>query len=184
MSEMVPATLVLAVLLLLTSITFFSVINLWSEHNALLSEVVALQERRLETSLDINEVALSPGVCPNYSGSFDAAVDNDGATGFTPLEQMDVFVNYLDASDNQVVTRLQHDEDWSLSGLSPDNRNPGQWDSLETGTLTFSVVPGLKPETSGVVLIAAPQGSPTPGTSLPCRMQWRHRVSQPQRPGP
>jgi hypothetical protein len=158
MSEAVPATLILAVLLLLTSFTFFSVVNLWTEHNALLSEVAALEEHRLETSLDIDDVTLSQGVCPNYSGPFDATVVNDGATGFTELDQMDVFVNYLDESNNQIVSRLQHDEDWSLSGLNPDNRNPNHWDSLETGTVTFSVMPGLKPETSGVVLIAAPQG--------------------------
>jgi hypothetical protein len=158
MSEAVPATLILAVLLLLTSFTFFSVVNLWSEHNALLSEVVALQEHRLGTSLEIDTVTLSQGVCPNYSGPFDAIVENDGATGFTELGQMDVFVNYLDDSANQVVSRLEHGDDWSLSALNPDNRNPDQWDSLETGTVTFSVVPGLKPEASGVVIIAAPQG--------------------------
>lgn len=158
MSEALPATLVLAALLILTSTTFFSVINLWSEHSALLSEVAAYQEHRLETSLDISDVALSDGVCPNYSGPFDATIDNNGTTDFYDLDQMDVFLDYVDDSDNKVDGRLQRGADWSLSGLSPDKRNPNQWDAQETGIITFDVSPALKPDTSGVVLISSPQG--------------------------
>lgn len=158
MSEAIPSTLIMAALLLLTSVTFFSVVNLWSEHNGLISQVTALQEQRLETSLEISNVALGEDVCPNYSGPFDAAVENNGATDFTDLDQMDVFLEYVDGSDNEVSSRLDRGPDWSLSGLTPDTRNPNQWDSGETGTVSFGVAPGLKPGTSGVLLLASPQG--------------------------
>lgn len=158
MSEPVPAVLVVATFLLLTTFTFFFLLNVWAQHNDLLAEAAARQQDRLETSLDISQVALDEDVCPNYAGPFEALVDNNGATSFVELDQMDLFLDYVDGSDNKVVSRLQHGSGWALTNLDPDARNPNQWDSAETGTVAFSLDPELNPDTSGVVLLAAPQG--------------------------
>jgi hypothetical protein len=71
---------------------------------------------------------------------------------------MDVLVDYIDAADNKVVTRLQHGADWSISSIVPDDRDPNLWDSAETATVTFALDSELKPDTSGVFIIVAPQG--------------------------
>lgn len=158
MSEPVPAAIITTLILLLTAISFFTLLSIWSQHGAAMNRAAALQEHRLETSLDILQVELSPDACPNYGGPFQALVSNSGATSFTPLEHMDVFVQYSDAADGTVARRLQHETEWQVSSLSPDNRNPNQWDPAETGALDFSLDPKLKPESQGVVVIAAPQG--------------------------
>ena len=45
---------------------------------------------------------------------------------------MDVLVDYTDAADNKVAARLQHGADWSISSITPDERDPNLWNSAET----------------------------------------------------
>jgi hypothetical protein len=52
---------------------------------------------------------------------------------------MDVLVDYTDAADNKVATRLQHGIDWSISSIAPDDRDPNLWNSAETPTVTFTL---------------------------------------------
>jgi hypothetical protein len=158
MSEAVPGTIVLTIFLLLTGFSFFFLISSWVEQDVLKNEAAAFQENRIETRLEISDVRMSPADCPAYTGPFNATIENSGTTDIAEFAQADVLVDYREAGDNKVVSRLQYGTEWTVLNLSPDVRNPNQWDPAETATIEFSLSPGLKPESNGVFLIASPQG--------------------------
>jgi hypothetical protein len=141
---------------LLTTITYFFLVGVWSEHSVLVQEAAGRQEQRLETSLDIESI--DPINCPYYAGPYEAIVENAGSTSFTDVSEMDVLVDYVDAADNKVASRLQLGVGWSISSITPDDRDPNLWNSAETAAIVFTLDSELKPDTSGVFIIAAPQG--------------------------
>jgi hypothetical protein len=156
MSEIVPGAIIIATFLFLTAVTYSFLIGVWSEHSILFNEAVLRQEQQIGTSLDIASVG--PTSCPSYAGPYDATVENAGSTSFDDFAEMDVLVDYTDAVDNKVAARLQHWADWSISSITPDEGDPNLWNSAETATITFTLDSQLKPDTSGVFVIVAPQG--------------------------
>jgi archaellum component FlaF (FlaF/FlaG flagellin family) len=156
MSETVSGALIVATFLLLTAAVYSFLMGEWSDHSILFNQAVLRQEQQVETSLDIASIGLTN--CPDYAGPYNATVENTGNTSFDDFSKMDVLVDYTDAADNKVATRLQHGSDWSISSIAPDDRDPNLWNSAETATVTFTLASALKPETSGVFIIVAPQG--------------------------
>ena len=81
------------------------------------------------------------------SGDLTVKVKNTGLTPVYDLSGMDFIVEYLDDSNNQVVTRLTYttgvpaNNEWKKISISPDNHQPGAWDPNETLTLDALLSP-------------------------------------------
>jgi hypothetical protein len=69
---------------------------------------------------------------------------------------MDLVVEYLDTSDAKVAAWLTHGTDWSVTGISPDTRDPNGWNPAETATIDFTLPSAMKDTEKGTVLLATP----------------------------
>ena len=101
-------------------------------------------------------------------------VDNTGSESVFIFAQMDVILQYTDASDNTTLTYLDFNSvsaganEWTVptTGVQPDSFNPNVWDSDEVLTLDIQVSPSIKSGTDAHIVVVTPQGA----TVFPSKM--------------
>ena len=153
MSEGLSNTVVLALFLLVTSLSFYYLLDTWSAQNDVTEESVDRQLARLSTSISI----VTTAVTSSGSFTFTAQVPNTGDTLVSEFNEMDVLVQYTNCGDSKVVTRLEYPTDWTIT-MAPDDRDPNVWNPDETATITFSVVDQLQTGSKGTVIVVTPLG--------------------------
>ena len=98
------------------------------------------------------------------AGNLTLNVKNTGLTSVFDYTSMDVIVEYLDASDNQVSTHLTYttgtlaNNEWKKTSISPDAYQPGAWDPGETIVLDALLFPTQKADTTAGVTVTTPNG--------------------------
>ena len=94
------------------------------------------------------------------------SVNNSGSESVTDMSRMDVFIQYTDAADAAVLTRLTYDavsagdNEWTIAttGVQPNSFNPDFWDSDEVLPIDIKVSPAVKSSTSISVVVSNPWG--------------------------
>jgi len=133
----------------------------WTEQVEAMRASLALQGVRARTLISaVSATASSSGSATQVQ----VTVANDGAEPVHPPSEMDVIVLYTAVNRSTVLTRLAYtsgpvgNNQWTLSGLSPDRGNPGIWDPGEQATLYLKLVPPARQGTTGLVVISTPNG--------------------------
>ena len=155
MSEAVPGVIVTATFLLLSSLTFLFLTEVWSDHSRLIQASTAQQVEQVNTFIAIrsDEVTMDLGC-----NTLTAPVDNDGQTSVAHFTEMDLLADYTDTSTNQVANHLEYTTDWTLASLSPDTRDPNKWDSEERATFKVPISPLIQFDSSGTLVVVTPVG--------------------------
>ncbi|HEU0021444.1 MAG TPA: hypothetical protein VFR55_07215 [Dehalococcoidia bacterium] len=158
MSEAVPGTITLTIFMLLTGFSFFFLINLWVEQDALQNEAAAFLEARLESGLSVQSISASSADCGVFTGPYVAGVANTGDLLYTDFSKMDALIDYRDSGSAPVAKRLTYGVDWSVASITPDNLDPNSWNPNETALVNFTVSPALDLQTRGRLVLMTPQG--------------------------
>ena len=153
MSDGVSNTVVLALFLLVTTLSFYYLLDTWGAQNAVTEESVDRQLARLSTSISIQSTDDAGSDCKTFS----TQIENNGDTLVADYTEMDVLVQYTNTSNTWIVSRLAYPTDWAIA-LSPDDRDPKIWNPDETAAITFTLGSALKGDILGTVLVGTPQG--------------------------
>ena len=153
MSGALSGVIATAMFLVVTVLVFQVMDIVWNSQVEAHQDFTRRLEERQATGVDIEASADTAADCLTYT----ATVANAGETVVTDFTEMDILVQYTDSGDNQVVSRLVHATDWSVS-MSPDDRDPNSWNPDETATITFTLASPPKDNTRGTVVVVTPMG--------------------------
>ncbi len=153
MSGALSSVIAMSMLLMVTVLVFQIMDIVWNTQVSGHQEFTRRLEERQATAIDVEATADTLTDCFTYT----ATVANTGETVVTDFTEMDILVQYTDTEDIQVVSRLVHTTDWTVS-MSPDDRDPNAWNPDETATFTFSVSSELKSASKGTVIVVTPAG--------------------------
>ena len=155
MSEAIPGVIVTAIFLLLSSLTFLFLTEVWSEHSRLIQANTAQHVENTNTSIAIQSDNLGMDLGCN---TITAPVDNAGQTSIASFSEMDLLADYTGTSSEKVVNHLEYTTDWTLASLDPDTRNPNQWNPEETATFKIPLTPLIQFDSSGTLVVVTPGG--------------------------
>ncbi len=160
MGIVIAGLAVITTLLVASSIMFSTFLNNSISDAQSLKQLTQVNVKRAGSAMSINGGSFYAG------GNTDLSVnaDNTGSQPVPRFGEMDVIVEYTDASNNAVITRLDYvgsgigANQWTLSttGVTPDVFNPGIWDSDERLYIDLQVDPAVKSGTSALVVVGSP----------------------------
>ena len=110
MSEAVPGIIVTATFLLLSSLTFMVLTEMWSDHSRLIQASTAQQVEHTNTSIAIQSDSLGMDLGCN---TLTLPVDNTGQTSVASFSEMDLLADYTNDSPPRWSTT------WSTSLTGP-----------------------------------------------------------------
>ena len=155
MSEAVPGVIVTAAFLLLSSLTFLFLTEVWSDQSRLIQAGTAQQVQQVNTAISIQSDNLTMDLGCN---TLTAPVDNTGQSSVTKFSEMGVLADYTNTSSAPIANHLEYTTDWTLASLSPDTRDPAQWNPAETATFSVPVSPLIQLDSSGTLVVVTPDG--------------------------
>ena len=155
MSEAIPGLIITATFLLLSSLTFLFLTEMWSDQSRLIQASIAQQVEHTNTSIAIQSDNLGMDLGCN---TLTAPVDNTGQTSVARFSEMDLLADYTDTSSAKVVNHLEYTTDWTLGSLNPDTRDPNQWNPVETATFKVPISPLIQFDSSGTLVVVTPGG--------------------------
>ena len=155
MSQGLTTSVVMSLFLLVTSVIFLFLTSSWTDQSFNTAQAIADQRARVETAISFKSTAQSdPEECDTYT----AQVDNTGKVAVEEFKDMDLLVEYTNTSNSKVATRLTNPSDWSVTGITPDSRDPNNWNPDETATITLTLSPSAKDGTKGTIIAVTPLG--------------------------
>lgn len=163
MTTVIPGAVILTVFILISSITFSSLLNSWESYASDYDVAQQQEEERINSSISI--VSAGPTHTDLDCTNFTASALNTGSKSIIPMTNGDVLVEYTDTSSNKIVSYLVNattavtGNRWAIDSFSLDKRNPNQWDSGETAIINYSISSAMKADASGPLIINPPLGS-------------------------
>ncbi len=146
------AAVIFTVFLMLVSFTFANLTGTWTDHSLRNVQAIERQTIRVRTGIAITSATEDGVTCTNFT----ALVGNTGKVPVHDFSEMDLVVEYTNTSDAKVAAWLAHGTDWSVAGISPDTRDPNDWNPAETATINFTLPSAMKSTETGTVLLATP----------------------------
>lgn len=163
MGILIAGILIITTFLVASTLMFGSILTGTVDQTQSLKELAVLKKQVAGSALNITSAAVdSPG-----GGDVTVVVDNTGSESVFIFAQMDVILQYTDASDNTTLTYLDFNSvsaganEWTVptTGVQPDSFNPNVWDSDEVLTLDIQVSPSIKSGTDAHIVVVTPQGA-------------------------
>ena len=155
MGSSIAGSIVTTLFLLTTMVVFLFLLSSYTNRSIDASAVTARHQSRIKSAIHLNSTAQSNGsVCDVCT----VTVENTGEVLVDDFSEVDLIVEYTDTDSTAVVDRLTHTTAWSVSSITPDTRDPSQWNPAEIATLTFTLSPTAKDATSGLVTMVTPLG--------------------------
>ena len=111
-------------------------------------------------------------------GDLTVELKNTGFTTVFDFSQMDFFVEYLDSSDNQVITRLTYttgalaSNQWKKTSITPDVFQPNALNPAEILTLDALLSPAQKAGTTATITVVTPNGVAAVSSFNPSGFFW------------
>ena len=152
MYEGITASIVFAVFLVVTSVTFLFLTDGWTELSLDTSLVIEQQRERVATAIAISSASEVGLACTAYA----ARVNNTGAVTVSDFSEMDLLVDYVNTSDAKAAAWLTYSTDWFVARIAPGTRDPNVWNPGETATINFTLPSAAKGSAKGTVLVATP----------------------------
>lgn len=159
MSESLGTAVVMSVFILLSSVTFLVLLDVWDLQSTESTVNTALLTDRINTRVSITATS-STGACDAYSVN----ISNPGKTYISDFSETDVIADYQDGGGSMVHQRLSYvtgavgDNEWALNSIAPDSLDPNTWNPGETITIDLKVSPNISATVSGSVVFATPFG--------------------------
>jgi len=97
-------------------------------------------------------------------GDLTVELKNTGFTSVFDFAKMVFIVEYLDSSDNQIITSLTYttgalaNNEWKRTSITPDDFQPSAWDPSENIVLDAQLSPVQKAGTLAAITISTPNG--------------------------
>lgn len=158
MTEAPAWGIVFAVILVVGTLTLFSLVETWGLQAQRVQEAGLRQENQLGADIAIVTSGATSQTCGSYAGLYKVRVANTGLRPISQLSDVDVLVDYTGATGSRVANRLVHGAGWTVTNLSPDVRNPSLWDPEETASITFNPGPSFGAGSTGTVVVVTPEG--------------------------
>ena len=160
MSESLGAIVAMTLFIMVTGATFMSLLEVWDQQSSE-SRVATLRRMdQLNTRVSITSTAVSGADCDTFT----ATVSNPGKTSVGDFSEIDFIADYTDTNSNKVAARLDYvsgavaADQWTISTIAPDTRDPNTWNPREVATIDFEVHPSLSTAVSGTMVLATPFG--------------------------
>ena len=159
MSETLGTAVAMSLLIVLSSVTFLVLLDVWDLHNTESAANTALITERINTRVSITATS-SEGGCDVYT----VTISNPGKTYISDFSEIDVIADYQDGGGSRVYQRLSYvtgavgDNEWALNSITPDTRDPNTWNPGETVVIDLKVNPNVSATISGAVVFATPFG--------------------------
>lgn len=169
MTESLGAVAAMSLFIILSSVTFLVLLDVWDVQSTESIDIAALLTDRINTRVSIvSTTAISD--CDTYT----VDISNPGKTSMTDFSKMDVIADYPDGGGTMYSRRLDYvteavgDNEWALNSITPDTRDPNTWNPNETVVIDIKVNPSISTTISGTVVVATPFGV-TDRSYLGCR---------------
>ncbi len=159
MTERLGAVVAMSLFIVLSSVTFLVMLDVWNLQSTESSTNAALIADNLNTRVSITSTASSGGC-----GTYTVGVSNPDKTHITDFSKVYVIVDYQDGGGGEVHQRLDYvtgavgDNEWALNSITPDIRDPNAWNPGETVTFDIKVNPNVSSATSGAMVVGTPFG--------------------------
>ncbi|MSQ06731.1 MAG: hypothetical protein EXR46_06000 [Dehalococcoidia bacterium] len=150
--------IVFAVILVVGTLTFFSLVETWGHQAQQMQEAGARQQDNLESYIAIQTSGGTSWTCDTHTSPFRARTANLGPRPISDLPKMYVLLEYTGVTGSKFASRLTYGAGWTVSGIVPDVRNPDLWDSQETATIQFTLSQPLQTGSNGAVVVVTPNG--------------------------
>ncbi|PKB71091.1 MAG: hypothetical protein BZY87_07120, partial [SAR202 cluster bacterium Io17-Chloro-G6] len=163
MTVPIPAAIVFTIFFVLSTVTFFALLDSWDTQTSEFSAAQARQVDRINSSLSISSAG--PTETDLDCNNFTASVVNTGSVAMVPVSDGDVFVEYTDTGSSKVSSYLQYattavtGNSWTVTSFSSDTRNPDVWDAQETAAIKYSISSSMKADAYGPLLVNSPLGA-------------------------
>ena len=155
MGNVISTSLVVTVFLLVTMFVFMFLITSFTDRTNDANLVSARQVSRVKPKIQFNSTAqANAGLCDTFT----AQVENIGDILVEDFGDVELIVEFTDTDNTAVVVRLAHTTDWTVSSITPDTRDPLEWNPGETATVSFTLSPTAEDATSGLVTMVTPLG--------------------------
>lgn len=160
MTESLGAAVAMSLFILLSSVTFLVLLDVWDLQSTEAMVNADLLTDRINTRVSITSTTAGEPTC----GVFTIAISNSGKTPVSDFSEMDLIADYQDSGGNRVHRRLDYvtgavgDNQWALQSITPDTRNPNTWDPQETVIFNLKVNPNVSSSVSGSMVVSTPFG--------------------------
>ncbi|PKB65004.1 MAG: hypothetical protein BZY80_01440 [SAR202 cluster bacterium Io17-Chloro-G2] len=162
MSIIAPGIMVITVFLLASALMFGTFLTASATQGDSLKDLATVNTAQAGDQLDI----VSAAVDTPDTGDLTVTVDNTGSRSTPDFSRMDVILEYIDPSDNAVVTYIDYsasapgNNEWTIPalGITPDSFNPIMWDPDEVISIDILVFPAVKSNTAALVAVVTPWG--------------------------
>ena len=174
MSIAIAGILVIITLLLAAMLTFGAVLTTTTNQAASLREASGARVDRVTGALSITSTSTGAAV---GGTNITVVVGNTGAVSYSgeassgDFSHVDFLTEYTDSTGDKLVKRLTYvckslcnvagspgDNEWTITGISPDSYNPDIWDPDETATISSKVAPAIGGSTTATVAVVVPGG--------------------------
>ena len=155
MSHGLSMSIAMTLFLLITSVVFLFLTGAWTNRSLDTALAINRYLARVESAIALGSTAQS---APEACDTFTVEVENTGEVSVDDFADADLLVEYTNTSDNKVATRLAYLDDWSVTGITPDIRDPNDLNPGETATISFTLSPAAKDATSGSVIVVTALG--------------------------
>ncbi|PKB64954.1 MAG: hypothetical protein BZY80_01165 [SAR202 cluster bacterium Io17-Chloro-G2] len=159
MTESLGAAVAMGLFIVLSSVTFLVLLDVWDLQSSESIDNAALLTERINTRVSIINTTAESG-CDTYT----IDLTNPGKTSIADFSKLDVIADYPDVGGNRVYRRLDYvtsavsDNEWALNSIAPDTRDPNAWNPGETVVFDLKVSPTVSTTISGTVVVATPFG--------------------------
>ncbi len=165
MSSLISGILVISTFLVSAVLLFGTFLTISVNQSRSLKDLAQTNRDRISSQLSITSASVT-NAATGSGTEMTLEVNNTGSLTGVSFDQMDLIIEYTDASDNPVLTYLSYnsagagDNQWtsSITGSTPDSFNPNLWDPDETFALDLRVVPEVKAGSTARVVVGTPQG--------------------------
>lgn len=160
MSESLGAVVGMTLFIMVSGVTFLALLDVWESQSSDAGHATVRRMDQLNTRVSITATDKSGSNCDTFT----ATVSNPGETSMGDFAQMDLIADYTGAGSGGVVVRLEYvsgavaANQWRVSGIVPDTRDPGAWNPREVATFEFKVDPAVSSAVSGAMVLATPFG--------------------------
>ena len=160
MTESFGVAVAMTLFILVSGVTFLALLDVWEFQSTDAGAATLRQMDQLNTRLRVTGTAASGAGCDTFT----ATVTNPGETSIEDFGKMDLIADYTGTGSDKVAARLAYisgalaANQWRVSSIAPDTRDPNTWNPRETATFEFKVDPALSSTVSGAMVLATPFG--------------------------
>ena len=159
MTESLGAAVAMSLFIVLSSVTFLVLLDVWDLQSTESADNAALLTDRINTRVSITTTTAEANC-----GVYTVTISNPGKTSVSDFSKMDMIADYQDGGGVRVYRRLDYvtgavgDNEWALKSITPDTRDPGNWNPRETVIFDLRVNPNVSATVSGALVVATPFG--------------------------